>query len=836
MQQFTPRAQQVFNWAHREAKRFGSDCIGTEHLLLGLLHLRQGIAVEVLEDLGLDLEEVREMLVHQLTVAAGEKSLEKPPEKSEDLPLEITLRARKVVLFAAAEAQAMAQPYIGTEHLLLGLIRETESVAGQILRHFRIELDICRQEILEALEEEEQEFAEGIENGESAAENENLSGEPRKLSALNAFGRDLTALAKLGKLDPVIGREKETQRCIQILCRRRKNNPVLLGEAGVGKTAIVEGLALAIASGNIPELLKQKRIYSLDLSLLVAGTKFRGQFEERLKAIMGEIHRHGNIILFLDEVHTLVGAGGGEGSMDASNILKPALSRGEIQCIGATTLVEYRKNIEKDAPLERRFQPVSVEEPNEEDTLKILEGILSRYEEHHQVSYSEKAIRSAVTLSKRYVYDRQLPDKAIDVLDEAGAAMHLQYMEKPARIRECDREIATVEEKKQQAVCIQDFETAAQLRDREKLLQSQREEFVQQWQMARQNQRPIVVEEDVVRVVSAWTKIPLERMQKQEMQRLLHLEDELRQIVLGQEEAIHAIAKALRRSRADLKDPKRPIGSFMFLGPTGVGKTLLAKKLAEMIFGREEALIQVDMSEYMEKFAVSRLIGSPPGYVGHEDGGQLTERVRRNPYAVILFDEIEKAHPDVAQILLQVLDEGKLTDSFGRVVDFRNTLLILTSNIGADYFQKNSTMGFSLGKSSDFEKTREHVLEENRRAFKPEFLNRLTDILVFRALGEKDLRAILEIELAKIQQRLSVRQLQLEISESVKEFLMKKGFDAKLGARPLRRALEKFVEDSLSEMILHEDLSGGKLKSYLDGDGVKFKFTAKRKSKCSCSQ
>lgn len=827
MHQFTPRLKEAFSWARREAKRLGSRIIGTEHLLLGLLRLQQCLAAEVLADMGLDLARVREELSQQLMIqVSGEGVSRSYGVTTDEGPVEITPRVRKVIMMAAAESRAMGQDLTGTEHLLLALIREKDSVAGQILSQLNIDFDSCREEILAALDaeaENENDFGEEERLDEGEVGSEGTARRRPKLAALKSFARDLTAIAAEGKLDPVIGRESETQRCIQILCRRTKNNPILLGEAGVGKTAIVEGLAQAIASGDIPDVLKDKRIYALDLPLMIAGTKFRGQFEERLKAVMEEIRRNGNIILFLDEVHTLVGAGSGEGSMDASNILKPALSRGEIQCIGATTVTEYRKNIEKDAALERRFQMVMVDQPSCDDAIKILRGVKSRYEDYHHIVYSDGALEQAVLLSERYIPDRQLPDKAIDLLDEAGASMHLKSIERPKELRNLAEKVETLQSAKQEAVRAQNFERAAALRDEEKTLQDDYESRLKSWKKALQKERPLVDVEDILHVVSDWTKIPLQRMEERESQRLLALADELRRSVIGQDDAAETIGRALRRSRTDLKDPQRPIGSFLFLGPTGVGKTLLAKKLAEFMFGRSDAIIQVDMSEYMEKFALSRMIGSPPGYVGHDDGGQLTERVRRRPYSVVLFDEVEKAHPDVLQVLLQVLEEGRMTDSLGRVVDFKNTILILTSNIGAEFFQKNSTLGFGMGsEASSFEDLKTRVLDETKQTFKPEFLNRLTDVIVFHPLARPEMERILGLELEKIGKKLAPRKVDIHFSDPAKSFLMDRGFDAKYGARPLRRALEKYVEDPLAEMILRDELKPGILEIGCDGEALAF--------------
>jgi ATP-dependent Clp protease ATP-binding subunit ClpC len=631
----------------------------------------------------------------------------------------------------------------------------------------------------------------------------------QKLTALRASGRDLTALAKEGALDPVIGRAKEIERAIQVLCRRTKNNPALIGEAGVGKTAIAEGLAQAIADESVPDVLIDKKTIALDLVLMVAGTKYRGQFEERLKAVMDEMKRAKNVILFLDELHTIVGAGSSEGAMDASNILKPALSRGEIQCIGATTLAEYRKNIEKDAALERRFQSIQVDPPSPEDAVKILNGVKEKYEEFHNVKYSKEVISLAVQLSDRYITGRFLPDKAIDVIDEAGSRAHINSMNRPPKIEKLSQKIESVCREKERAISEQKFEDAAKFRDEEKQLREEQSRSLEKWRNDKKSVCISITKEDVCKIVSDWTKIPLTRIEQTESERLLRIGEELRSAVIGQDDATEVIARALRRSRADLKDPKRPIGSFLFLGPTGVGKTYLAKVLAEKMFSSSDAIVQVDMSEYMEKFAVSRLIGSPPGYVGHEDGGQLTETIRRRPYSVVLFDEIEKAHPDVLQILLQVMEDGHLTDSVGRKVDFKNTILIMTSNIGAELLQKNTTLGFTTQSESDFERVKEKILEETKHVFKPEFMNRLTDVVIFKQLGHDELVKIVDLEFSKIDQRMSAKKISITLSDSVREFLIKKGYDQKYGARPLRRALEKYVEDFLAEEFLRGGLREG---------------------------
>ncbi|MFP6893334.1 MAG: ATP-dependent Clp protease ATP-binding subunit, partial [Opitutales bacterium] len=693
MSNFTPRAQQVLALARKEADRFHHNYVGTEHLLLGLINLGQGVAVNVLQKMGLDLDTVR---------AAVEQQVGTGPEAKPAGNVPYTPRVKKVLSLAGKEAKSLNHSYVGTEHILLGLLREGEGVAARVLKSLEVDVERCRSEILSELDPN---FTAGDELETSlAGATGDEKGKDVKTPALKAFGRDLTEVARKGEMDPVIGRHSEIRRVTQILCRRTKNNPVLIGEAGVGKTAIAEGLAQQIAGGLVPENLLDKKVITLDLALMVAGTKYRGQFEERIKAVMGEIRRAQNVIIFIDELHTIVGAGAAEGAMDASNIFKPALSRGELQCIGATTLAEYRKFIEKDSALERRFQSVKVEPPSVEDTVLILKGIRSKYEEHHNVSFTDKSLETAVKLTDRYVTGRFLPDKAIDALDEAGARSRMESLKRPPEIEELSDEIKEVCSAKEQAISEQNFEKAAESRDKEKKLRTKRERVLEDWKKSREEKRGTVGEDEMYLIVSEWTGIPLSRMETKETKKLLNLEKDLRKLVVGQDFATEVIAKALRRSRADIKDPKRPIGSFMFLGPTGVGKTHLAKVLAEQIFGDQDALVQIDMSEYMEKHAVSRMIGSPPGYIGYEEGGQLTETVRRKPYSVILFDEIEKAHPDVVQILLQILEDGRLTDSLGRKVDFRNTILIMTSNVGAQILQRNVSMGFSVGDAeNDFE-------------------------------------------------------------------------------------------------------------------------------------
>src|SRR5436189_748212 len=713
-------------------------------------------------------------------------------------------RVKKVLAHAAKKAKSLNHTYVCTEHILLGLLREGDGVAARVLKNLDVDIEQTRQEILKELDPNfsASEDAPASEGGSSEKGGTEKKGEV-KTPALKAFGRDLTDIARKGEMDPVIGRKNEIERVIQILCRRTKNNPVLLGEAGVGKTAIVEGLAQEIAKGNVPELLRDRRVITLDLALMVAGTKYRGQFEERIKAVMDEIRRAKNIILFIDELHTIVGAGSAEGTMDASNIIKPALSRGELQCIGATTLNEYRKYIEKDAALERRFQAVKVEAPSVEEAILILKGLRPKYEEHHKAEFTDKAIEASVKLSDRYITDRYLPDKAIDLMDEAGSRARIGTMTRPPEVKGLENDIEDIKTKKERAIKNQDFEGAAAMRDKEKHAKERLESVLKEWRTTREENRVKVDEEDILHVVAKWTGIPLQRMEQGEMQRLLQVEGEMTKVVIGQKEAVSALCKALRRSRADLKDPRRPIGTFALLGPTGVGKTLLAKTLAEQLFGDSKALIQLDMSEYMEKFNVSRLIGSPPGYVGYEEGGQLTEQVRRKPYSVVLFDEIEKAHPDVWNLLLQILEEGKLTDNVGRVENFRNTIILMTSNVGSDTIKKQSTLGFSpISDESSYEKMRETILDEAKRTFRPEFLNRLDDIIVFRSLTKPDLIAILDLEIGKVMHRLKARNIILQLDEKAKDFLVGKGYDPQYGARPMRRSVERSLEDPLAEEIL----------------------------------
>ena len=818
MNNFTPRAQQVLALARKEADRFNHSFVGTEHLLLGLINLGQGVAVNVLQKMGLDLETVRLEVEKQVGTGPDQKLAGNIP---------YTPRVKKVLELSKKEAKALHHTYVGTEHILLGLLREGEGVAARVLRNLDIDIDQCRQEILHELDPN----FEGDDEVAAGMEEESEGGKKQvKTPALKAFGRDLTEIAKKGEMDPVIGRSEEIERVIQVLCRRTKNNPVLLGEAGVGKTAIVEGLAQEVAKGNVPEILREKRVITLDLALMVAGTKYRGQFEERIKAVMDEIRRAKNVILFIDELHTIVGAGSAEGTMDASNIIKPALSRGEMQCVGATTLNEYRKYIEKDAALERRFQSVKVEPPSIEDAIEILKGLRARYEDHHKMDLTDDAVTAAVKLSDRYITGRFLPDKAIDIMDEAGARARIKAMTRPPEVKKLEAAIEETRVKKEAAIKEQQFETAASMRDEEKKAKEKLDSVLEEWKKSSEDARVKVDEEDIMHVVAKWTGIPLKRMEQGEIQKLLAMESVLSKLVIGQSEAVETLCKALRRSRADLKDPARPIGSFMMLGPTGVGKTLLAKSIAVNMFGDSKALVQLDMSEYMEKFNVSRLVGSPPGYVGYEEGGQLTEKVRRNPYSVVLFDEVEKAHPDVMNMLLQILEEGKLTDSFGRQVDFRNTIILLTSNVGAERLQKGSAMGFTPpDDEEDYARMKENLTEEAKKVFRPEFLNRFDDILVFRSLGRDELTQILELELEKVRKRLAERDIHFELDASARDLLLEKGFDPTYGARPMRRAVERFLEDPMAEEIIRGDLREGETISISAKDD-KLEFTQKESS------
>jgi ATP-dependent Clp protease ATP-binding subunit ClpC len=822
-ERFTDRARKVMALANQEAQRFNHEYIGTEHILLGLVKEGSGVGANVLKNLDVDLRKVR------LEV---EKLVKSGPDMVTMGKLPQTPRAKKVIEYAIEEARNLNHNYVGTEHLLLGLLREHDGVAAQVLMNLNLKLEEVREEVLNLL-------GAGVESEEQPQEKQGGGGGggakgKSKTPALDSFGRDLTELAREGTLDPVIGRKNEIERVIQILCRRQKNNPVLLGEAGVGKTAIVEGLAQMVVGNSVPEILHDRRIVVLDLAMMVAGTKYRGQFEERIKAVMNEVRRAKNVILFIDELHTLVGAGGAEGAIDASNVLKPALSRGEIQCIGATTFDEYRKYIEKDAALARRFQPITVDPPSKADAIEILKGLRDRYEAHHRVQILDAALISAVEMSDRYITGRCLPDKAIDVLDEAGARIRLRSMTKPPNLAELEEQIERLSIQKDEAVKNAEYEEAARLRDQAEGLRAKKEEMQRQWREKAKEVDGVVDEEVIAEVVSKMTGVPLTRLEKEEAQRLLELENELHKRVVSQDEAIKAIAKTIRRARSGLKDPNRPMGSFLFLGPTGVGKTLLSKALAEFMFGDDEALVQIDMSEYMEKHNVSRLIGAPPGYVGYEEGGQLTERIRRRPYSVVLLDEIEKAHPDVYNMLLQIMEEGHLTDSFGRRVDFRNVIMIMTSNIGSDLIKGGgpsmvlSNMGRARAgagqEERNYQQIKDTVMKELERYMRPEFIGRLDDVIVFRPLSRANMENIVGLELKKIMKRLIEHGLKIDITEEAKEFLVEKGTNADFGARPLRRAIEQHVEDPLSEEILRGAFKGKDLIRITvkdEGDGNK---------------
>jgi ATP-dependent Clp protease ATP-binding subunit ClpC len=802
---FTERVRKVLAMAREEAERLRHEYVGTEHILLGLIREGEGVAAAVLQNLSVDLDEIQQKI--EDTVKKGKAAAATGP----DLPY--TSRAKKVLELAMAEARDLTHNYVGTEHLLLGLLREEKGIAAQVLTDAGINLDAARAETLRLLGTDMPQGGAAASSASSTAGAPASTGKGEKKSktpALDHFCRDLTQLAAESQLDPTIGRSKEIERVMEILTRRKKNNPVLIGEPGVGKTAIVEGLAQLIANGECPDSLREHRVLSLDMAAVIAGTKYRGQFEERLKAVMNEIAQNKNIILFIDELHTLVGAGAAEGAIDASNMLKPALARGELQCVGASTLNEYRKYIEKDGALERRFQTVIVEPPTVDETVEILKGLRSKYEDHHKVTIPDSTLTAAAKMSERYITDRFLPDKAIDVIDEAGARARLATQAPPPEVTALKGQLDGVNSEKEAAVRDQNFERAASLRDRERELQGDIRKKQEEWEKHRQSHRPVLGENEVSFIVSRWTGIPVMRLQEAETARLMRMEEELHASVVAQEEAIVALARSIRRSRAGLKDPNRPIGSFVFSGPTGVGKTELARALAKFLFADPQALIRVDMSEYMEKFSVSRLIGAPPGYVGYEDSGTLTKAVRRKPYSVVLLDEIEKAHPDVFNILLQVLDEGHLTDNYGRVIDFKNTVVIMTSNVGARDITKGRSMGFSApDQRNAFERMAEKVKEEMTHVFNPEFLNRLDDVIVFHPLSENDISQIVSILLKEVQRRLGDEELTLKLTESGSKFLVKNGFDEKFGARPLKRAIQKYIEDPLSEKILLGEFAKG---------------------------
>ncbi|HEY3227257.1 MAG TPA: ATP-dependent Clp protease ATP-binding subunit [Planctomycetota bacterium] len=802
-EKFTERARKVMGLARQEAQRLNSEFIGTEHILLGIIQEGGGVAAKVLKNLQVDLKRIRQEIEKLITPSTS------PTVTLGQLPF--SPRAKRVIELASEAASQLGHDVIGTEHLLLGLLKENEGIAAQVLTNLGLKLDEVRDMVLEVL---------GADMQQDVDDKLNQKASKSKTPALDAFGRDLIDLAKEHKLDPVIGRRKEIERVMQILSRRTKNNPVLLGEAGVGKTAIVEGLAQDIINGNVPEVLKDKRLVVLDLALMVAGTKYRGQFEERIKSVMNEVRRAKNIILFIDELHTLVGAGGAEGAIDAANVLKPALSRGEIQCIGATTLDEYRKYIEKDAALERRFQTIVVDPPNRDESLEIMKGLRDKYEAHHRVRYTDEALEACVDLSTRYINGRFLPDKAIDVMDEAGARVRLQSMVSPPNIKELESEIKKLEKEKDEAISLQEFERAAQMRDKAMQLKRNKDTILKEWREQNKEFDGVVDAEVISQTVSMMTGIPLARIEKKEAERLLHLEDELHRIVISQDEAVGAISRAIRRSRAGLKDPRRPIGSFVFLGPTGVGKTLMAKALAKIMFGEEDALIMIDMSEYMEKHNVSRLIGAPPGYVGYEEGGQLTEKIRRRGYSVVLFDEIEKAHSDVFNMLLQIMEEGRLTDSFGRHVDFRNTILIMTSNIGADVLKNQTTLGFKkVNSDGSYQAMKEMLTKEVEKHFRPEFLNRLDDVIVFRPLSREDLTHIIRLEMKGVEVRIAKKGIRIELTPEATEYLIDQGYNPDYGARPLKRAIERLIEDPLSESILRGE--------FLDAKEIKIRLKDK---------
>jgi ATP-dependent Clp protease ATP-binding subunit ClpC len=785
---FTERAQKVLALAQEEAVRLGHNNIGTEHILLGLVREGEGIAAKALSALGLGPEKIQKEV--ETLIGRGHEVAQ---------TIHYTPRAKKVIELSMDEARKLGHSYVGTEHILLGLIREGEGVAARVLNNLGVSLNKARQQVLQLLGSND--ASSGHQGGGASHAN---------TPTLDSLARDLTAIAREGSLDPVIGRSKEIQRVIEVLSRRTKNNPVLIGEPGVGKTAIAEGLAQQIVNNEVPEILRDKRVMTLDMGTVVAGTKYRGEFEDRLKKVMDEIRQAGNIILFIDELHTLIGAGGAEGAIDASNILKPALARGELQCIGATTLDEYRKYIEKDAALERRFQPIYVDEPSVEESIQILKGLRDRYEAHHRVSITDEAIEAAVKLSDRYISDRFLPDKAIDLIDEAGSKVRLRSFTAPPNLKELEQKLEEVRKEKDAAVQSQEFEKAASLRDAEQRLREQLEETKRVWKEKQGQENSEVTVEDIAMVVSSWTGIPVSKLAQTETEKLLKLEEILHSRVIGQDEAVKAVAKAVRRARAGLKDPKRPIGSFIFLGPTGVGKTELARALAEAMFGDEDAMIRIDMSEYMEKHTTSRLVGSPPGYVGYEEGGQLTEKVRRKPYSVILFDEIEKAHPDVFNILLQVLEDGRLTDSKGRTVDFRNTILIMTSNVGADTLKRNKYVGFNVqDEGQEYKDMKSKVMDELKKAFRPEFLNRIDEIIVFHSLEKTHLKEIVTLMVDQLTKRLKEQDIDLELTEVAKEKIAEEGYDPEYGARPLRRAIQKQIEDRLSEELLKGTIEKG---------------------------
>ena len=812
---FTERARKVIILAKEEAKRFNHDYIGTEHILLGLIKEGESVAAAVLQNLGLSLDTIR--LEVEKLVQFGPSTI-----VSGDIPF--TPKAKKVIELAMDEARRLGHNYIGTEHLLLGLIKEGEGVASHVLMNVGLDLNKVRSEVIKLLGSS----APSHEGGGFPSGPGTAKGTKTKTPALDAFGRDLSSLARAGKLDTVVNRLDEIERVIQILARRTKNNPVLLGEAGVGKTAIVEGLAQRIVANDVPEVLLDKRIVVLDLALMVAGTKYRGQFEERIKGVMDEIRRAENVIIFIDELHTLVGAGGAEGAIDASNILKPALSRGEIQCIGATTLDEYRKYIEKDAALARRFQTINVDPPTVDETVEILKGLRDRYEAHHRVKLTDEALEAAAKMSDRYISGRFLPDKAIDLIDEAGSRARLSVTRLPKDLKKHEARIEEVKMEKEAAIKAQDFEKAAKLRDEERKAKEELNRIKKSWKESKSEIEVSVGEEEIAYIVSKMTGVPLQRLEEKETARLLRMEEELHKKVIGQDEAIKAIAHAVRRSRSGLRNPRRPIGNFIFMGPTGVGKTLLARALAEFMFGDPDAMVQIDMSEYSEKFNVSRLVGAPPGYVGYEEGGQLTEKVRRRPYSVVLMDEVEKAHPDVFNILLQVMEDGRLTDSFGRRVDFRNTVLIMTSNIGVDLWKRHGDLGFKAKSEQEtYDGMKTKFVDEAKKTFRPEFLNRVDDMIVFHQLTREDLEKIIQIEFAEVTDRMKEKKMELVLTPEVINFLIEKGYDPTYGARPLKRTIQRHIENVLAEEILSGKFKeGDKIKAIVRGESVVFEKTS----------
>jgi ATP-dependent Clp protease ATP-binding subunit ClpC len=823
-ERFTERARQVVVLAQEEARTLKHNYIGTEHILLGLLREEEGLAARVLESLDITVERVRAQVVR--IVGSGEEVT------SGQIPF--TPRAKKVLELALREALSLGHNYIGTEHILLGLVRENEGVAARILLDFDADSEKIRNEVIRMLS-----GPSGRRQGQGAGAPGAGAGagagggaEGKKSSKLlDQFGRNLTKLAAEGKLDPCVGRETEIERIMQILSRRTKNNPVLIGEPGVGKTAVVEGLAQRITNADVPELLKNKQIYTLDLAALVAGSKYRGEFEERLKKVMKEITQRGDIILFIDELHNLVGAGAAEGAIDAASILKPALARGELQTIGATTLDEYRKYLERDSALERRFQQIRVEEPSIDQTVEILQGLRDRYEQHHKVQITDDALRAAAELADRYISDRFLPDKAIDLIDEAASRMRIKSMTSPPANRELEEEIESTRRDKEAAIEAQEFEKAAALRDQERKLTHRKRELEEEWEAGESAERPAIGEEEIAEIVSMWTGIPVFKLTEAETQKLMRMEEELHKRVIGQHPAIEVISKAIRRSRAGLKDPKRPTGSFIFLGPSGVGKTELARTLAEFLFGDEDAMVRIDMSEYMEKHAVSRLVGSPPGYIGYDEGGQLTEAVRRKPYCVLLLDEIEKAHPDVFNILLQILEDGRLTDAQGRTVDFRHAIVIMTSNIGAQEIARNTPLGFAVSDDETgitYDDMKNRIMGELKKAFRPEFLNRIDDVIVFHKLGKDEIKQIVELLLLRIRETMAERELQLELTDPAKEMLVEKGWDPAMGARPLRRAIQRYIEDPLADFVLREQVTPGAtvvVNPPAEGEGGEVKLT-----------